>query len=144
MSTAPKNKTTAATAAKKDRTLPELTSIRTDIALPVGATSARGSKSLYPFDTLTVNGSFGVKNKTAKQLSTIVSNQNRKASNNVAKKDAEGNVIYKTKRVTGADNTEIEVPTNEPETVRVKEFRAYDVNPKEDPDGASVRVFRIA
>lgn len=39
----------------------------------------RGNPSLYPFDTLTEAGmAFGVKDKTAKQLGSIVSNANKK------------------------------------------------------------------
>lgn len=39
----------------------------------------RGSKSLYPFETLTTTGmAFGLKNKTAKDVSSAISNQNRK------------------------------------------------------------------
>jgi len=101
----------------------------------------RGTKSVYPFDTLTEKGmSFGVLNKDAKSLSTVISNANRKGM--VAKRDAEGNIVYKTKKVKDANGVESIVTTTDAEKVSAKHFKAVDVDPKTDPDKASVRVFR--
>lgn len=107
------------------RTEPILTVAVTGIAMPERS-RARGSKSLYPFDDLTEVGmSFGVKNRTAKQLSSILSNANRKAM--VNKVDADGNVVFKTKELKGADGSTSQVPTAEPEKVTGKHFYAVDV-----------------
>jgi hypothetical protein len=108
----------------------------------------RGSISLYPFDGLAnVGQAFGVKNKTAAQLSSIVSNANRKAL--TAKKDADGNTIFKTKEITAADGSKSVVPTTEPEMVATKHFFAHDVDAeyaktlKGTPlEGSSVVIFR--
>lgn len=134
--TAPATTTTAAT-----RVAPELTAISTAVPMPEPTTSRRGSKSPYPFDALTAVGmSFGIKNKTAKNMGSIISNQNRKAM--VEKKDADGNTVFKTNEMKDAEGNVTRVPTTEPEMVATKHFFAVDCDPKNDPDGASVRVFR--
>lgn len=130
------------------RVEPVLTAVATGIAMPERA-SKRGSVSLYPFDTLaTVGAAFGVKNKTAAQLSSIVSNANRKAM--TPELDAAGNKVYNTKEITGADGTKTTVPdTANPKMVATKHFFAHDVTPdyaktlKGTPlEDSSVVVFR--
>lgn len=148
---APKTTPTApaADAAASKRTDPKLTGIFA-LAVPAGKTSSnRGSKSPYPFDTIEAGTAFGVANKTAKQLSSIVSNQNRKDANHRPVKDAAGNVVYKTNDITAPDGTVTKVPTREPETEQIKTFVAYDVDAalkeqiKGTPlEGSSVLVFR--
>lgn len=133
--TAPKTETT------KGRVAPELTTVSKAVPMPEPSTSRRGSKSPYPFDELTEGGmSFGIKNKTAKNMGSIVSNQNRKAM--TEKKDAAGNVVFKMNEITDGAGNKTQVPTTEPEMVPTKRFFAVDCDPKTDPDGASVRVFR--
>lgn len=90
--------------------------------------SKRGSVSLYPFDSLTAAGmAFGVKNKTASQLSSIISNQNRKHVQPV--QDAAGNVEYETKEIKGADGAVTNVPdTTKPKTTATRHFYAVDVD----------------
>lgn len=145
---APAGNTTGAKAVTK-RTEPEITAIAA-IPLPVNVKAARGSKSPYPFDTLEVGKAFGIKNKTAKQLSSIVSNQNRKDSNHRQVKDSNGNVVYKMTEMKDQNGNVTKVPTNEAETEQIKEFRAYDVNEeiaksiKGTPlEGSSVIVYRV-
>lgn len=105
--------------------------------------SKRGSTSKFPFDALTEVGmSFGIKGRDAKSMSSIVSSQNRKHA--VEAKDANGNVIFKTKTLKGTDGTKTEVPTDKPKLEFTKQFVALDVDPKTDPEGASVRVWRKA
>lgn len=136
------------TAASK-RTEPQLTGTFA-LAVPAGKTSSnRGSKSPYPFDTIEAGQAFGVKNKTAKQLSSIVSNQNRKDSNHRPVKDDAGNIVYKMNDLTAPDGSVTKVPTKEPETEQIKTFVAYDVDAelkakiKGTPlEGSSVLVFR--
>jgi hypothetical protein len=139
----------AAAGAASKRTEPQLTAVF-KLAVPAGkTTSNRGSKSPYPFDTIEVGEAFGVKNKTAKQLSSIVSNQNRKDANHRPVKDAAGNIVYKTNDITAPDGSVTKVPTKEPETEQIKAFVAYDVDAdlkaqiKGTPlEGSSVLVFR--
>lgn len=74
-----------------------------------------GRRSAYPFDDLDEQGmSFGIVGKSAKDLQSIISNQNRKYRD-VA-------------------------PDGSP--VQERHFFARDVDPETDPDGATVRVFR--
>lgn len=126
------------------RVAPIIAAIRADIAIPAAKSINRGSKSPFPFDALEVGQSFGVGNKTAKQMSSIVSNQNRAKGNQTPRKDATGAIVMKMRDLTDAGGAVIgKVPTSEPETDWIKEFRAFDVDAKTDPDNASVRVFRI-
>lgn len=77
-------------AAGGKRTPPVLTGVAA-VKLPPRASASRGSSTLYPFEELTdVGMSFGVKDKDARALSSIVSNQNRKHRSEV--KDATGAV----------------------------------------------------
>lgn len=122
------------------RVAPVLTAVSNAVSMPERS-SNRGSKTSYPFEALTVVGmSFGVVNKTAANLASIISNQNRKAGE--VKKDANGAVVYKTQPMTAPDGTVTHVPTGEPERHEPKHFFAVDCDPKKDPDKANVRVFR--
>jgi hypothetical protein len=138
-------------AAKVERVDPELAGTG-KLALPERK-SKRGSESKYPFASLTEIGmAFGVKNKTAAQLSSIVSNANRKAL--IAKTDANGGTVYKTKEVTDAAGNKTVVPTTEPEMIATAHFFAFDITDdyrtankaafaKGGPfEGAAVLVFR--
>lgn len=107
------------TVAGKVRVAPELTSVRTDIAMPVKRRG--GTAGHYDFNSLTAVGvSFGVKNKTAAQISSIVSKENRRHS------------------------SEVIDPTNPAKKIKThsRKFEVFDVDPATDPDGASARVFR--
>lgn len=74
-----------------------------------------GRRSAYPFDDLDEQGmSFGIVGKTAKDMQSTISNQNRKY------------------RRVAADGT----------TIQERHFFARDVDSETDPDGATVRVFR--
>ena len=121
------------------RITPELTTITSNVEMPKKV-NKRGSKSLYPFEKLEVGQSFGVTNKTADGMASIISNQNRK--HRVEKTDDQGNTVFETKDLKGADGTVTQVPTDKPVMIVNKHFFASDCDPKKDPDGASVRVFR--
>lgn len=74
-----------------------------------------GRRSAYPFEDLTEPGmSFGIVGKSAKDLQSAISNQNRKH------------------RQVMPDGT----------VAQARHFFARDVDPETDPDGATVRVFR--
>lgn len=112
-------------------------------------TNRRGNGSAFPFASLVAVGQcFGVKNRTAKSLSQIISTQNRK--NTTDKRDENGNVVYKTKKVKSAEGVETVMPSNEPEKVPTKHFYAFDVTKEyaeqhlkgTDLEGSSVLVFR--
>ena len=103
--------------------------IRTDVPIPE-TTTKRGSKSSYPFDSLTAIGaSFAVANKSAKELSAIVSAVNRK--NMVVKTDPATNMPIK-RTING-------VVSDKNEMTPTKTFKAFDVT---DEPGVSARVFR--
>ncbi len=99
-----------------------------DVPMPT-VTSKRGSKSVYPFDSLTEVGmSFAVANKTAADMTAIVSAVNRK--HQVVKTNSDG---------TPAKRTIKGVLTDKNEMVSIKHFKAFDVT---DESGIMARVFR--
>jgi hypothetical protein len=107
------------TVAGKVRVAPELTEIRTDIAIP--RKRRGGVASFYDFDSLnTIGASLGVKNKTAAQISSIVSKENKR---------------HVTEMVDPIDSTK-KVKTYS------KKFEVFDVDASTDPDGAKCRIFR--
>lgn len=135
------------------RILPDITAIATGLTIPTVASTSRGSKSPYEFDALEVGSAFGVKNKTAKQLSSIVSNQNRKDANQRQKTNADGSPAFKTEYTESKDaNGAVvgRIPHNVPDTEWIKEFRAFDVTKEMAKsykgtalEGSSVVVFRV-
>lgn len=130
----------ASTKAKREKApAPVIAAPRADLPIPVIVRAAPGSKSPFPFDTLEVGGSFGVVNKTAKQMSSIVSNVNRKETNFRDAKDANGNVIMEA--VKDANGAEIPGMTK-PKREQIKIFVLAEVDAKKDPDKAKVRVWR--
>lgn len=131
----------------KPRVEPVLTEAVAGIAMPT-KTSKRGSTSLYPFASLEVGQCFGVKNKTAANLSSIISNANRKAMEQA--RDEAGNLVFNTKTITGPDGSKTEVPdTASPKMVATKHFFAHDVDAEYAKtikgtklEGSTVLVFR--
>lgn len=112
-----------AKAASAPRVAPIIGTISSAVAMP--ERTNRNGKAVYPFDALSVGQSFSVVNKTAKQLASVVSAANRRARVN---KVENGILVLNDK--------------NEPVKVAGKHFFARDTDPKTDPDGASVRVWR--
>lgn len=100
---------------------PVLTTVST--AIPIPAAAGRNRKSSYDVSLLTEVGmSFGVKNKTKKQVGPIIHRINRQ--NTVEITDlASGVVVSKATK---------------------PHYVVHDVDPNTDPDGAQVRVFRTA
>lgn len=127
-------------ATQPPRVAPVLTAVSSTVPMP-DRNAARGSKTIYPFEMLTAIGmSFGIKNKTAKQLASIISNQNRKVG--PTKRNPDGSIVYKTQDMTAPDGSVTKVPTSEPETLPGKKYFAIDCDAKKDPDNANVRIFR--
>lgn len=122
---------------------PTIAAIRTDIPIPTKTNSLRGVKSPYEFEKLPVGGSRGVMDKTVKQLSSVVSNFNRRPDNRESVKNEDGSTVFETQEIKAPDGTVTKVPTTNPVTRPVIEILAVAVDPKTDPDGATVRIFRI-
>lgn len=133
----PEKKAALVAQLRKERVAPEITTVSVAVKAPERKT--RGNKVAYPFDALPIGGSFGIKNKTAKQIASVVSGANKKAL--VPKRDANG-VVFKVNEVKGVDGEVTRTLSNEPVMVRTKKFFALDVDAKTDPDGATVRVWR--
>lgn len=146
---------TTAAATKAPRIAPIITGILAASAVPMpDRVVNRGSKTNYPFESLAnVGDSFGVKNKTAANIQAIVANQNRKLGpvkkdanglpvikgyQDVQMKDQNGVVIGKVPG-TAQNGAEIEY-----EHLPQKKYFAMDVDAANDPQSASVRVWREA
>jgi len=128
----------------EDRVTPVFTAIRDDIKPPV--TARRGAKSpvVEKMHELEVGKSFGLTNKTKRQISATVSKENNRDTNQKPKLDASGNPVTKPgEPVKDANGNVVAQGTPVNVTERVKEWGAHDIDPKTDPDKATVRVFRI-
>lgn len=91
-----------------------------------------GQKSPYPWETLEVGQCFGVKGKTKREMSSAITNANRKGKE--AKVDGEGNAVMN---------------DGKPVIVINRHFAAFDVDAKltaeikgTDLEGSTVLVFR--
>lgn len=139
---------TTTTVAGRTVVAPELTDV-VSIDLPETAIrrAGRAGGSSYPFDSLEVGQAFGVKNKDKRSMSSIVSNQNKKFR--VQSKDANGNLVYGTKKL--ADGTEVPdtskpkwgEPTKKFETVEVTPAVAEAIKGVDALAGAKVLVRRV-
>lgn len=129
----------------EDRVAPQFTEIVNNI--PVPAAAKRGSKSVLAEKLAAlanVNDSIGLTNKTKKQISSTLSKVNNAASNLRQKLDANGAPVVKQGApLKDANGAIVGHGAPVPEMERVKEFEAYDVDPKSDPQKATVRIFRI-
>lgn len=135
-----------AAAAKSPRAkaeAPQITELVSDMPIPTITRGAVGSRSPFPFDTMEVGQSFGVSNKTAKQMSSIVSNQNRKASNYRNKVDAEGKeILTPATPITDANGNVVGQKPGEPIKEQIKVWVVSEVDHKKDPAKARVRIWR--
>lgn len=111
--------------------------IRADIPVPAKRPPGlRGGKPLYDFEGLAVSQSFGVFDKTFKQVNSTVSSANKRAKS-VPDLNTNGTPKTIIAKVNGVD-------TPVPAMKKEKVFFASSVDPKTDPDQASVRVWRTA
>lgn len=121
----------------------QVTNVSADVPMPEGlGRSRRGGRSQYPFDSLEVGQSFGVKNKSLAQMNSTISTANKR--HRTERLDDDGNIIYKTQDVKQADGSVVKQPTLDPEMIAGRVFAGADVDPKTDPEGASVRIWRKA
>lgn len=121
------------------RIAPAIVGVSSAVTMPTRANN-RGSKSLYNFDCLEVGQSLVVTNKTAKQLASVITNANKRYL--APKKDAEGNIVYKTAKASDGNGGFAEVKTSEAVMIANKRFFAVDCDPTKDPEAALVRIFR--
>ncbi len=98
----------------------ETSEVRAGVPLP--AKNKGGPRSTYNFDRLDAIGqSFGVFNKTARQVAVAVSKENRKWV------------------------TDVVDPTDPNRKIKqhTRRFEVFDMTGKDDPDGAKCRIFRV-
>lgn len=133
----------------EDRVAPTFTEVRADVALPSGVKRGQKSELAIKLENLgePVNGvpySIGLTNKTKKQISSTISKLNNAADNQRQKTDANGAPM--TKAGDPIKDVHGNIVSNGPAVPvmeKIKEFVAHDVNPKNDPDKATVRIFRV-
>lgn len=151
--------TTAGQSAAQKRERPNVVVLAVSAggALPANVTK-RGVRGKYKFNDLAAPAPiadkpgeftyshFGLQGMDKKGFSSTLFSENRKNRKTVEKRDAAGNVIYKTVEIKDqAGNVIGSQPSQEAETefVQVKEYVAFDVDPNTDPEGATLRVYRI-
>lgn len=128
----------------EDRVAAVFAPVRTDLKPPVSAKRGVKSELAEKLLALPVDGSIGIANKTKKQISSSISKVNNHESNMVNKVDATGAVVMQAGApIKDAAGAVVGNAAATPVKERVKEFAAYDVDAKTDPDKASVRIFRI-
>ncbi|NUM72741.1 hypothetical protein HUU40_00125 [candidate division KSB1 bacterium] len=126
---------------KEPRVAPILTAVSSAVPMPTNVSKrGRGGNSIYPFEALEVGQSFGIANKSAKSIASVVNGANKRFEADAV--DAAGNPVFKVQEIKQADGTVINVPTLEREKMPGRVFIAADVDPNTDPDKASVRVWR--
>lgn len=146
-STAPKGKAGAPKA--EDRVAPSFGEVRADIAIPVSAKRGAKSEIAAKLEALAapVDGkysSIGLTNKTKKQISSQLSKINNADANQRQQIGVDGNPVFKAgEPIKDANGVVVSHGPSTPVMEKVKEFEAHDVDPKTDPDKATVRIFRI-
>lgn len=126
-----------------ERIAPVITALAADVPVPaIAVKQRRGIKSQYPFADLEIGQSFGVTNKSYKQIMSVVSAVNRKHL--VEKRDENGNVMTIALKARDANGKLVETAGRKSIMVPSKRFVCAEVNPKTDPAKASVRVWRVA
>lgn len=128
----------------EDRIAAVFAPIRTDLTPPAAAKRGGKSELATKLEELAVGASIGLVNKTKNQISSTLSKVNNAKENMKNKLDAAGNPIVKAgEPVKDANGVVIGSAPSVPEMERVKEFQAFTVDPKKDPDKAQTRIFRI-
>lgn len=128
----------------EDRIAPVFTGVRLDVKPPVSAKRGAKSELADKLAEIPLNGSIGLTNKTKKQISSTISKVNNHADNMRDKVDAAGvPVMTPGAPLKDANGTVVGNAPATPVKERVKEFAAFDVDAKTDPDKATVRIFRI-
>jgi predicted nucleic acid-binding Zn-ribbon protein len=135
---------TAGAPKAEDRVAAVFAAVRTDIKPPVSAKRGVKSELAEKLLALPVDGSIGIANKSKKQISSSISKVNNHESNLTNKIGADGAVLMQPgAALKDANGAIVGNAAATPVKERIKEFAAYDVNAKTDPDNASVRIFRI-
>jgi hypothetical protein len=128
----------------EDRIAPVFTAVKTDIPIPAAAKRGGKSEIAIKLDELPVNGSIGLVNKTKNQISSTLSKVNNAKENMRQKVDAAGAPVF-TPGAPIKDANGAVIGQGQPvaEMERIKEFQAFTVDPKKDPDKAQTRIFRV-
>lgn len=135
-----KTATTPATAAKPKREPIKMTDIVSNIPIPENVKGARGSKSQYKFADLTEVGmSFGVIGRTAHQMSSVISNQNKKLST-TQDTNPDGSLKYDILR--DGNGAPVGPDTNKPIFKKGPQYVCADVS--NEKGGVTARVWRTA
>lgn len=132
--TAPAAGTAPVAAVAKTPKAPKFAAIRADLVPPPAGKrgGGEGPGEQYPFGALEVGQSFGVQGRTAKRMASTVYSAMVRFGKTQPAIDKDGKP-----RLTKAGKPEMTL-------VKTRVFIVRDVDPATDPDGASVRIWRIA
>lgn len=128
----------------EDRIAPVFTPVVANIPLPISKrNSGVRSALLMEVDKLEVNHSLGLTNKTKKQISSMISKHANRKENLRPKLNADGTAAMKPgEPIKDANGVQIGLTQAVAEMEKIKEFEVHDMDPKTDPQKATVRIFR--
>lgn len=132
--------------AKVEKAPVKVAAIRTDILPPAPKRSGpRAGTSLYDFEKLDINGSFGIIDleKTAKKFGSTVTAANHRYDVAAKNPDGTAQMTVGAEIKDAAGNVTGHAP-GKPVMIATRKFTCADVDPKSDPDGANLRVWRVA
>lgn len=115
--------------------------ISSAVALP-SRPNKRGQKNKYPFDKLEIGQSIAIKGMKAENLASTIATNNRKEEFKVFKKNDAGEIVRGFKEIKDAAGNVISTVPGDAIVLSQRVFFALDCDPKKDPEGADVRIFR--
>lgn len=125
----------AAPAVKVEKLKAVVLGVTTSVARPENTGTSRSN---YPFDTMEVDASFGVQNRDKASFNSIIYQAHKRHEIEVLGSDG----LPEKVRTKTSKKGEPEAFEMLNKTIRTREFEAFDVDAKTDPEGASVRIFR--
>lgn len=130
-------------AAKKPE--PVIIGVSTAVVMPdlsARKNGKRGNKVTYDVSALQVGQSLAIKGRKAENLTSTISTANRDDKYATFKTDTNGNPLHAVIENRDANGVVVSTTQGEKLVASRRVFFAYDCDPKTDPEGADVRIFR--
>lgn len=123
---------------------PVIIGVSSAVALPARS-SRRGNKGVYDLTKLTAVGmSLAIKGRKKENLTSTISSANRDERFATFKTDEAGLPVFGVKEIKDAAGNVVNRVQGDKIVLSRRVFFAHDCDPKTDPDGADVRIFRDA
>lgn len=118
--------------------------VSTAVAMPTNRGAKRGNKAIYDLSRLEVGQSLAIKGRKAENLTSTISTANRNEEFATFKKNDAGEVLHAVTEVKDANGNVVGQAKGAKLVASRRVFFAYNCDPKTDPEGADVRIFRDA